>query len=164
MVKPFQPPVLTDEFIAELLEEAKPVPTDWQTRLVPRTMRLGHGRASLEIVGAKGNQFSAMARQNARYADNFSVILGYRSTDGHSYRLMRCNGLHPGGHRNTVEGTSFGTAFHVHRASARYQERGLNVDGYAEITTGYSSLAQAIRELGRMTNFEPEGGQQEMDI
>lgn len=164
MVKPFELPVLSDKRIVELLKEVKPVPTDWQTRLIPGRSRMGHRRGSLAIVGRQGSHFVASTRQSNGYPDNFSVVLEYRSSDGFSYRLLRCNGLHPGGHRNHIERSSFGTSFHLHRATARYQERGLQIDGFAEQTGEYSSLSQAVRYLGRVAAFELETGQQEMNI
>lgn len=164
MVKPYQSPILPDERIAELIEETKPVPTDWQARLLPSQRRAGHRRATLEIFGTDGNRFIATTRQSESFAENFSAILIHRTADGHAYRLLRCNGLHPGGHRNSIEDSDFGTTFHVHRATERYQVRGLREDGFAEETSAYSSLSQAIRHLGDIANFELMSGQQEMPI
>jgi hypothetical protein len=164
MVTPFQVPVLTDERIEELLEEEKPVPDDWRARLVPGNLKQGHRRASLDVIGRNGSRFAARIRVSNKYVDNFSAILEYRSLEGFSYRLLRCNGLHPGGHTNHIEGTSFGTSFHVHRATERYQRAGFQIDAYAEQTDGYSSLMQALTYLGQSAAFELESGQQEMSV
>lgn len=97
------------------------------------------------------------SRQHARYPTNFTVGVIYR-TAGHTYRLLRANGLHPGGHVNHLEGTSFGTSFHVHRASERYQQAGFDIDGYAEQSDEFTSFEQAFSFVERVASLRAPSG------
>lgn len=159
MTTPFRLPVLSDERIAALLGEPKEAPSDWVSRVQPGKGEGMHLRGRLELAGAEGNEFVLATRQHRLHPQNFSVILEHHA-EGHRYRLVRCNGLHPGGHRNVIEGSSFGTTFHVHRATERYQRAGKSIDGYAEEDSSFSSLHQAIVRLAEMTRIAPGVGRQ----
>lgn len=129
--------------------------------MLGRTRRQAqHLRAELRFTGEKGAEFEVFTRQHVRFPENFTVGLRYRSPSGASYRLLRANGLHPGGHTNHIEGDSF-TGFHVHRATERYQRAGYVEDAYAEESGAYSSLPQAIQHVQVVASLVlPEGGDQ----
>ena len=78
----------------------------------------------------KGVYFYIILRQNLLYPRDFSVVLGYKLPDtGRLFRLRRYDSKAE--HRNRIERQRF-TDFHVHQATARYQARGFDEDGYAE--------------------------------
>lgn len=154
MTRPFRPPILDEETIRALLHEPKPVPENWRDRARPRRGIAKHMRGRLEVIGQQGSEFEIQTRQHVDHRTNFSVLLLYRSAEGSSYILVRCNGLHPGGHRNRLEGTEFGTAFHVYVATERYQHAGLDIEGYAEIDETFSTIDQALTRLADLATIE----------
>lgn len=158
MVRPTAPATLTDEAIRALISERKQLPPKWRSSLSPDQREAQHRRGSVRLQGVGGADFELFSRQHVDFVDNFTVGLQFRAVDGTVYRLLRANGLHPGGHRNRLEGTSFGTSFHVHRATERYQREGLAIDGYAEQTDEYSSLEQAVDFLRRTAALETPHG------
>lgn len=115
-------------------------------------------RGEVEVQGARGGRFRLFTRQHERHPLNFTAGLVHVDRDGHEYRLLRCDGLHPGGHVNHVEDTRFGTSFHVHRATERYQRAGLDIDGYAEQTDAFTTLDQAVTHLCRVASVVNAGG------
>jgi hypothetical protein len=71
------------------------------------------------------------------------VILGYLREDVTSlFRLRRYNGKSHE-HTNKIEGNTF-YEFHIHTATERYQDRGMDEDAFAEPTTRFSDLNGAI--------------------
>lgn len=64
----------TDPEIASLLQERKPLPTDWRrrTRMVPKR---GHREQHLDVVGDGGNAFRVILRESTVNALDFSIIL-----------------------------------------------------------------------------------------
>jgi hypothetical protein len=94
---------------------------------------------------------------------DFSIILIFRDEDGTEFNLCRYNGKHPSQHTNKLEkskglpDSSFRNAFHIHMATQRYQEEGLNIDSYAEVTNEYSSFDTALRTFVRTNGFSVSG-------
>ncbi len=156
--------VLTDNEIAALLAEAKPLPTNWASRLAVRE-KAGqmHRQRELELLGGGGHHFRVILRQNLLNQLDFSIILTLVDADGSEYRLVRFNGRHPSQHTNTWEKRngltdwSFRNRFHVHRATERYQVDGLEIDGYAEVTEGYNSFESALTEFVINNGIEAPG-------
>ncbi len=97
------------------------------------------------------------SRQHVHHPANFTVGVSYRA-DGYTYRLLRANGLHPGGHVNHLERTSFGTSFHVHRASERYQRAGFDIDGFAEQSDDFTSFEQAVTYVEHAAGLRAPAG------
>jgi hypothetical protein len=135
---------LTDTEIAKLLIERKPLPSDYQERMVTKPKR-GHKERELDIKGVDGNEFRVILRQSLFNPLDFSVILAYRvPTTNQLFRLRRYNGKSHE-HSNKLEGVTFYT-FHIHKATERYQqESGLREDSFAEATDRYSDFNGAIR-------------------
>ena len=141
----------TDKEIDALVGERKTLPQDWPARVQLRPKR-GHRERSLDVAGASGNEFRVILRQSSLNKLNFSLILAVRVPNTNQFfRLRRCNGKSHK-HRNLIEGTSF-YEFHIHIATERYQARGSDEDGYAEVTDSYSDFAGALQQMLAAGNF-----------
>jgi hypothetical protein len=143
---------LTDAEIAALIAEAKPLPDDYQQRVQTKPKR-GHRERELDLVGANGSDFRLILRQSSFNPLDFSVILAWlppQSTS--SFRLCRYNGKSHE-HTNTLESHTF-YEFHVHRATARYQQSGLREDSFAEPTARYQDVAGALQCLIQDCGFQ----------
>ena len=139
------PVSLTDQEIADLLREPKPLPDDYLAQIQLRAKR-GHRERELEIRGGGGSEFMVILRQSSFNPLDFSIILGYRMPNSTQvFRLRRYNGKSHE-HTNAVEGESF-FAFHIHEATERYQERGLREDAYAIPTDRFGDLHGAMQCL-----------------
>ncbi|HXE31508.1 MAG TPA: hypothetical protein VN515_06880 [Terriglobales bacterium] len=132
----------TDDEIAQLLAEPKPLPADFRQRLRLHQKR-GHREAALGITGADGTQFWLLARQSSLNVLDFSIILAVTPVgSGSRFRLRRHNGKSHE-HSNAIERDLF-YDFHIHMATQRYQELGMKEDSYAEPTERYSDLVGAL--------------------
>ena len=170
------PRVLTDDEIDSFVSESKPLPKNWTTRLRPRPKsNYQHAQRDLEVEGEAGNRFRIIIRKNAINLLDFSIILTFKDKDGSEFVLRRYNGKHPSQHTNRLEkargepNNSFRNTFHIHKASQRYQEEGLPIDGYAEVTTEYASFETALQAFVQSNGivlpgddepalFDPKGG------
>jgi hypothetical protein len=130
--------LLTDQEIAELLAERKPLPQNWQVRLrVREKANSAHKERQMDLASENENRFRIILRQSVHNPLDFSLILGFVDDDGNSYNLVRFNGRHPSQHTNRWEkargkpNASFRNRFHMHKATERYQVEGLPIDGYA---------------------------------
>jgi hypothetical protein len=150
---------LTDEEIQRLLTARKVLPLDFRKQLVLKAKH-GHDEREMEIRGDDGTEYRLILRQSKFNKLDFSVILGYR-LPGMSklFRLRRYNGKH-GEHSNRLEGTPAFYGFHVHTATARYQELGMDEDTFADPTDRYSDLPSALQCMLRECGFEPLGTSQ----
>jgi len=155
--------ILTDEEIDRLLQEPKPLPANWESRLRPRPKsNFRFKQRDCEIKGKNGHVFRIIIRQSTINLFDFSIILIFRDEDGTEFSLCRYNGKHSQ-HTNRLEkakglaDSSFRNAFHIHIATQRYQEEGLNIDGYAEVTNKYSSFDTALCTFVRTNGFSVPG-------
>ncbi len=153
--------ILTDDEISNLIEEEKPLPENWQTRLKLRSKaRSSHRQRDLAVKGVNGNVFRIVMRQSTINPLDFSVILVFQDETGASFRLCRYNGKHPSEHTNRVEksrrqsNARFRNEFHIHMATERYQQEGYDLDGYAEVTRAYSSFESALDEFLTANSFQ----------
>jgi len=156
--------ILTDEEIAELLQEPKQLVQNWETRLRPRPKsNFNFTQRDCEIEGKNAHMFRIIIRHNMINPLDFSIILTFQDKDGTEFNLCRYNGKHPSQHTNKLEkskglsDSSFRNAFHIHRATQRYQEEGLSIDGYAEVTNEYSSFDTALHTFVRTNGFSISG-------
>ena len=147
---------LTDHEIDNLVAESKPLNKGWTKRLRPRTKsNRQHTERDMEVEGEAENKFRIIIRKNAINLLDFSIILTFKDKDGSEFVLRRYNGKHPSQHTNRLEkargepNSSFRNTFHVHKATQRYQEEGLPIDGYAEETTEYASFDTALQAFVR---------------
>ena len=133
---------LTDKEIQALLDEPKPLPADYQRRLVARPKR-GHSEVELAVQGDGGSDFRIIVRQSLANPLDFSVILGYCPPNSNQvFRLRRYNGKSHE-HTNTMERETF-YGFHIHQATERYQASGNREDTFAEPTDRYADVRGAI--------------------
>jgi hypothetical protein len=138
--------------IAALMQERKPLPSDWRSRIRPRPKR-GHSERDLEVTGDGGNEFRLILRQNAINPLDFSIILAVSVPQSNQlFRLRRYNGKSHE-HTNHIEGDTF-YDFHIHEATERYQAFGTREDAYAEPTDRYGDFRGALLCLIRDANLE----------
>jgi len=135
----------SDPEITTLLQEAKPLPADWRTRIRLRPKR-GHEERDLELSGDGGGEFRLILRQNRINRLDFSLILAVRVPKSNQiFRLRRYNGKSHE-HTNHIENQTFYN-FHIHEATERYQEIGPREDAYATPTDRYGDFQGALRCL-----------------
>jgi hypothetical protein len=132
---------LTDKEIGSLLREPKTLPEGSLAKIKFKTKR-GHKEFELGVTGSSENSFLLKFRQNEKNALDFSVILLYIPKGSNQYfRLRRYNGKSHE-HTNKIEGETF-FGFHIHTATERYQQLGLDEDAFAEPTDRYANLQVA---------------------
>lgn len=103
----------------------------------------GHKERDLSLSGEDGSTFRLMLRQSLSNPLDFSVIVGYQMPNSNRlFRLRRYNGRFTE-HTNRLENESF-YDFHVHQATARYQDAGLAEDTFAQRTDRFGDLQGAI--------------------
>ena len=146
------PVLLSDDEIQHLIDEAKPLPENYRLRLQLKPKR-GHKEADLDFEGAAGSSFRLILRQSMVNPLAFSVILGYCVPKTNVlFRLRRYNGKNHE-HTNKLERTKF-YAFHIHRATRRYQDAGLKEDEYTEPTERYADFESALQCMLDDCEFE----------
>lgn len=155
------PVLLSDNQIAALLAESKPLPPDYRSRIQTKPKR-GHRERELDVDGAQGNKFLIILRQSSFNLLDFSTILAWLPPQSSTpFRLCRYNGKSHE-HTNNIEGNTF-YDFHIHRATERYQQSGSREDTFAEPTTCCQDFAGALRCLIQDCGFQlPPGDQSEL--
>lgn len=153
--------VLSEKDIGRLVAERKELPADYRKRMTLKPKR-GHKEQELDVKGADGSDFRVILRQSDHNPLDFSAILAYLMPKSNVViRLRRYNGKH-GEHTNTLEGQTF-YDYHIHMATERYQESGLDPDAFAQPTDRYANLAGAVICLIKDCGFvEPPGTQIEL--
>ena len=145
--------ILTDQRIAELLGEAKVLPSGLLVASKPMLMRNGHYQKGFEFDAKSGNRFVVKIRQSSLNPMNFSAILGYVIPGTYTvFRLRRYNGKSHF-HSNVLEKQPAFYDYHVHTATERYQRARLDPDHFAEITTRFWDLESAINSLVNECGF-----------
>ncbi len=143
---------LSDQEIAMLLAEQKPLPANYASRLRLKPKR-GHRERELDVTGANGSAFRLMLRENTQNVLDFSVILAYRPPKTNQlFRLRRYNGKSHE-HTNRIEGQTF-YDFHIHMATERYQQAGPREDAYAEPTARYADVDEALKCMFEDCGFD----------
>lgn len=141
----------SDQEIAALLKERKPLPADWRSRIRLRPKR-GHDERDLELTGEEGSEFRLIFRQNRINSLDFSIILAVRVPNSNQlFRLRRYNGKSHE-HTNHIEDQTF-YDFHIHMATERYQEIGTREDAYAKPTERYGDYRGALRCMIQDSNL-----------
>lgn len=151
----------SDSEIKALLQERKPLPVDWRSRLGLRPKR-GHQEAHLIVQGEGGNEFHLILRQSSINPFDFSVILAVRIPGSNRlFRLLRYNGRSHA-HTNRIEQQKL-DGFHIHKATERYQKCGWREDAYAEPTDRFSDIWSALDCLLEDASFVvPPGSQRRL--
>ncbi len=144
--------IFSDQDISRLIQERKPLPDDYRTRIQTRP-KLGHKERELDIKGADGGEYRLILRQSIFNALDFSIVLAYRPPKSNQlFGLQRYNGKSHE-HTNAIEGETF-YDFHIHQATERYQEIGANEDTYAKPTNRFADFQQAITCMLKDCGFE----------
>lgn len=142
----------SDNEVAAMVAERKPLPANWRTRIALRDKR-GHKERELDITGEGGNEYRVILRQSDFNQLDFSVILALNPPETNQlFRLRRYNGKSHE-HTNQIEGNRF-YAFHIHQATERYQELGGREDTFAEPSEAYSDFRSAVRCMFRECGFQ----------
>lgn len=150
---------LSDDEISRLLQERKELPQDYRSNIVMKPKR-GHKEQELDLQGEARNEFRIILRQSKFNPLDFSVILAYLPPETNQvFRLRRYNGKSHE-HTNTIEGQTF-YGFHIHEATARYQELGMREDSYATMTDRFADFQGALKCLIEDCNLivpdDPQG-------
>lgn len=135
----------SDEEIMRLVMERKPVSSDYHRRIRLRPNR-GHKERDIDIQGDRGSKFRLILRQSSFNPLDFSIILAYSPVDTNWLFLLRRYDGKSHEHTNRIEGNTF-YEFHIHMATARYQELGMAEDAYAEPTNRFSDFHSALQCL-----------------
>jgi hypothetical protein len=133
---------LSDQEIARLVSEPKPLPKNFKSLMQLRTKK-GHRERDLDVMGSNGNDFRIIQRQSESNILDFSVILAYRPRQTNDLFLLRRYNGRSHEHTNSIEEQTF-YAFHIHQATERYQDLGAKEASYAEPTNIYASIEQAF--------------------
>jgi hypothetical protein len=141
---------LTDIEIERLLTERKILPANYR-ELLQLTPKRGHREQNLNIDGTAGSAFRLILRQSLANPLDFSVILGYRGLP-RLFLLRRYDGKSHF-HTNRLERQRF-YDFHIHIATQRYQEAGLEEDGFAQPSDSFTDFHSALRCLLTDCHFE----------
>ena len=125
-----------------MIQDRKALPENYQSRVQLRDKR-GHKERELYITGESGAEYGLILRQNDFNMLDFSIILAVCLPDSNQlFRLRRYNGKSHQ-HTNLIEGDTF-YGFHIHYATARYQETGCREDAFAESTDRFGDIHGAF--------------------
>jgi hypothetical protein len=148
----------SDEEIARMIAERKPLPEDYRSRVQLRDKR-GHKERELDLVGESNTRYRLVLRQSEFNKLDFSIILAVCPPDSNQlFRLRRYNGKSHE-HTNQIEGDVF-YDFHIHQATERYQESGAREDTFAESTGRYADFHSALRCMLEDCGFKSSLGAQ----
>ena len=132
----------TDDEIDALVEERKPLPADWRSRIRMKAKR-SHDEQHVDFRGEAGTEFRLILRQSRVNRLDFSIVLAVRVEQStRVFRLRRYNGKSHE-HTNQIENEKF-YDFHIHFATERYQELGAREDAYARPTGRYGTFRDAL--------------------
>ena len=137
---------LQDREIEALIAERKKVTPEMLQKL-SQLRPAGDNKLTqdCEVIGEDGSVFRIILRQNRLNPLDFAAIFAYRLPDtGRLFHLRRYDSRAE--HRNPIERQRF-TAYHVHQATARYQARGFDEEGYAEPSDRFTDLHGALQCL-----------------
>lgn len=104
----------------------------------------GHLRNGMDLESEDGlHRFTVFMRINETFLENFTIGLDYVPKDrGGRLCLLRCNGPHGEHSNNRNFDAHYG--YHIHKAIAKYINKGLKSDIYAELTEEYATYNDAL--------------------
>ena len=138
---------LTDAEIDTLIKEEKRIAQSLSDFGAKFKEKKGHKEFDIIVNRPDNSFFKIIIRQSIENPLDFSAILGFippKKTD--VFLLRRYNGKSHE-HRNKIEKEPAFYDFHIHTATARYQEEGPREEYYAEVTDRYADLHGAIECL-----------------
>lgn len=134
------PSSITDEIIHQLLNCPKVIQSK-RPRSVPKAKHL---EQNLDVLSADGQHlFTLIVRQSTMVSDSYSCGLLWHPSTSQKLMLTRYNGSDHE-HYNPTEESSFEDACHIHRATERYISAGRKAEHYAEQTTRYNNVNEAM--------------------
>ena len=130
----------TDSEIAEMISEPKTLPIDLS--VIPRlNPKRGHKEKQYEVLGTNGNKYRLILRQSDANPFDFSIILVLiPDVSNQLFTIRRYNGKH-GEHTNSIERETF-YDFHIHTATERYQELGMDEETFEMLLKDVNSLIE----------------------
>lgn len=151
----------SDSQIKRFIRERKILAQGWLRKIQPRDVRSGK-ESSISVDGDFGSKFQLILKQNKFNKTGFCIVLGvYPPGSNKLFHLLRYDG---NDHEHSNKGLpgdackSIHYNCHIHQATERYQDAGLKEDGYAEPTTKYGTLNEALDAMIEDCNFVlPEG-------
>lgn len=159
-------PVISDDHLDAIRDVAKPIPDEnWRAKLLTTRLEGNYRKGSyglrdgIEFGPVRGTLF-LFVRWVIAHPQNFSAGLGFQDLAGNGpYRVVRCNGYHPGPHINRLESTVIPPETrHVHFTTERYIKASAPWhDGFAVETDEFKDLQGAVQHLATLTNLVPEG-------
>lgn len=146
--------LLSDAEIQTLITDSKKLPATFfkELRLKNKENR-SYKEYELEAQSNSGRTFRIRIRVNTINRKDFSIILLYIRKNKRQHILRRYNGIHF--HRNKIEKNGF-REYHIHFATQRYQEKGHQIEGYAEVTNSYTNWEEALNKMLEECNFKGE--------
>lgn len=137
---------MTDEEIAAILNDPKPISTRQLNRLkTPKPKKLNRNlTAGVDVIGQSGKSYRLSSRLSPTFPTVFSIILMLKY-NGKWLNLIRHNGFH-GAHPNRLEGTWIpANTFHIHRITERYMRfKVKSPEAFAEATDQFTTFAGAV--------------------
>lgn len=151
----------TDSAIRELIHEKKFLRKGWTKKIQLKDTRSGQ-EGSIKTDGEYGNKFRIIVKKSKFDNNNFCLTFGvYPIKSKILFRLLRYDGSSHAHTNKCLRGDRIQFIeykFHIHVATERYQDMGLDEDYYAEPTDKYDSLNGALDCLLEDSNFIlPEG-------
>jgi hypothetical protein len=159
-------PTIADAHLDAMRAVEKPIADpNWRSELLTLQAAGSFLKGKYELrdpihVGPVQGSLYLFVRVALGNAADFTAGLAFVDDAGNGpYRLLRCNGFHPGAHTNVLEGGVIAPeTTHVHTATERYlNARDRRHDGYAVETNAYNDLAGAVSHLVTCVNLSPEG-------
>ncbi len=152
--------ILTDSEIQLFIDDVKPITSRDVKQIKPKTLdKRQHMEYMQEVLSMSGRKYSIRVRLNSINKNDFSVIFGYYDAGTKTWYVLRRYNGNSHRHTNIIERTKIVRAFHIHKATERYQATGLNIDGYAESTEAYSNWRDALSLMLKECNFRMEDSQ-----
>lgn len=101
-------------------------------------------QSSLALESDDGQyKFNIFINEHLQLLEIFSIGLVYLHDESGSVIVLRYNGDH-GMHKNQLTGESF-SGFHIHKLTEEALKAGIKGENYAEQTTKYASVREALR-------------------
>lgn len=111
-----------------------------------------HRRNDLLAASDDGAEFDVFIRQSLDFAEDFSIGLVFRASDGKRITLVRFNGQHEQSPQLFNSNPHF--SYHIHKATAENLNAGRLEKHPATVTDRYASLDEAIAEFMTTTNIQ----------
>lgn len=145
-------PILSDEFINELIHIQKHIPKDVKEPFKTKIDGL-HMKSKVELY-CNNYKFALFTRAIIKDPKDFSVVFAYIDSKGRKYIIRRYNGDHGKHyHKNT---NTYISGTHIHTITERSQKEYHKDETEAVETNMYQTLDEAIKYALRDLNIDYE--------